>query len=604
MTAVQRRIQRLQRLRPIAPRAVAARASRELHDNPRLIRPDQRKLEALREPEAPARADTPFSCLFPVVFPVGDPRCDGISGGVLRACCTPATLPAPPGSVPAAVVFHGEASLRSHIEGWQKEGQQLQLMPRPGQAHADLLGDSAGAALALSFEAARRQQPIDHDLVISAAVRATSTGLVLAPVGHTVAKARMLALERPGCRFMVLPREGEDPRETPGIQVEILEPGPLTPLLDRLLGAAPRLEIVQPRQALLTLLDHASGRFRSQRYEEAETLYHEAQTQLERLRGDKDSPLWRYQIELRLAAIRLHGGQGPDAAQAFARLARQRPEDHDDYGDALEVEELTSLAATHIDRFDPGHAREALGLLHWVEGKRLRGSNRPMLLAYHGTTTQLCLLEGDPQAAFAAQQRVVAASPTPEQARSLCNLGECFERAGHHDAARRSWVQAHEALAEVEDYYRAHTRAFLVYLEGRAALLNGDPEQAAWRARAEQALAPLETHSAATWRLESLVGLARLAGGDPAALDTLIARTRTERRDFVRWHLALELLRAARLAPSLSLRAHSAAATALQALPKPEHPELEQARAAFCEAAQRGIVPPELAQGVLAYRAY
>jgi tetratricopeptide (TPR) repeat protein len=603
VTAAQRRIQRLQRLHSIAPRAVAARAAQELADNPRLLRPDKRRLVSLQTLGA-LTTDASYSCHFPVVFPQDDPRCDGIEGGVLRVCCTPSGLNAPLGAGSAAAAFSDDRPLHTLIEGWQGEGLKLQLMPRPGQAHTDLLGDSAGAALALAVEAARRQRALHHDVVISAAVRATDAGLVLGPVGHTIAKARMLAAERPGCRFLVLSRPGEDPRQVPGLRVEFLEPGSIAPLLDRLLGTAPRLELVQPRQALLALLDDASGRFRAQRYEQAEPLYSEALERLEGMQGDRDSALWRYQVELRLAAIRLHRGHGPDTSPAFQRLARQRPEGHCDYSDALEVEELSSAAGIHIDRFEPARAREALDLLSWVEHTRARGENRQMLLAYHGTTTQLRLLEGDHQAALASQQRVVDASPDHELARSLCNLGEGFQRAGHHDAASRTWARAQEALQHVEDYYRHHTRAFLVYLVGRAALLAGDPDGAGWKGRAEGALTPLEPSAAAAWRLASLVDLARLVAGDHAALNDMIERTQLEHRDFVRWHLALELLRAGHLAPTLSGRAHSAAAAVLTDLPKPDHPPLEQARTGFCESAQRGVVGPGVVERILTFRAY
>jgi hypothetical protein len=156
----------------------------------------------------------------------------------------------------------------------------------------------------------------------------------------------------------------------------------------------------------------------------------------------------------------------------------------------------------------------------------------------------------------------------------------------------------------VEDYYRDHTRAFLVYLEGRAALLAGDDDSAAWRARASEALAPLEPTAAAAWRLAGLVDLARLAGGDRTALSALVDRAQAEARPFVRWHLTLELLRAAHIAPALASEAHAAAAALLTALPKPAHSALEQARMAFCEAAVRGAVHPALVEGLLARRAY
>ncbi len=570
MTAASEFLGRLRALHPFAPAGVGLRCEVEIAENGRLTPGERRSFERLAA-RANARPDRyEKACAFPVLMDVGDPCSEGIEGAVLEARCLPASQASSLGGQSLdRALGEGHPLIPLLAAELADEPYQLHIVPSTSQMGCkvlDVTGGSMGLAGLIALHAALRGRPVPEGLVVSAALELGPGGLRVVPVAGARAKARVLALERPGCRFLVCPEPGQEPEVTDAIQVELLAPGPVAPLLDKLLGERPSRAMVASRVALLGLMDDAQRAYWDQRYPEAEGLYRDAlrliASKPERV-SEQDAELWTYEAELRLASVEMHRGAGDAALAELDRIVARVGEVRA-LTQPLLVEAVTSAAAAAIDSFDPELAEQLLARVEPIERALLRTPELDMqLLALWGTRSRLHLLRGEPEQALAVQHRVVEVSPPHEQARSLTNLGECLHRCGKDQRAREVWARAREALERVEGHYRLHTEAFLVFYEGRAALMGGvSPEEARGIAEVgERFIAQLAPMAAARWRLEGMVLLARLVAGEEGVLEALIARAVGEKGAFRRWYMGLDLLRVGVLVPELEEVALGAAVT-------------------------------------------
>ncbi len=617
MSRIWRRIDHLQALRPYAPVAVRARAERELQGNRRASPAQQRELRSLADERPGLTAPHDTSCAFPVLLDPHDPRAEGIEGAVLQARCLPSSQASSLGGVPiAAVLPKDHPALPLLADELGSEPYRLHFLPAPGALGCkvvDIDGGSLGLSLLISLHAALRGRAVPPDMAASAAIERDRDGLRLAPVDGACEKARVLALERPGCRFLVCPHPGEVPEASDGIQVEVLEPGPVGPLLDRLLGTQPQLAVVEPRHRLVAMLDDARGAFGQQRYPEAEGMLEEVLRALapppERV-SEQDLELWSFEARFRLAAIEMHQGTG---AAAMAKLDALLSEGGAPLTQALLVELVVNAAGAAIDSFDPDRAAALLQRIESIEqfsmlapADLLTPELERQLLMLRGTRARLYLLCGELDLALAEQLRAVEVSAPNELARSLTNLGECFHRCGKDTAARDAWTRARAALDQVESHYRFHTAAFLTFYEGRAALMAGAGADDALAIAEGAAViaAQLSETAAARWRLEGLVMLGDLTAGRTSALRGLVTRVRAGRSDFLRWYRSLDLVRAGVLVEGHALEAFRDAAAVLEGIEVPGHPPLAHAQQAFCVAARTGTVTLDMVGALMRLRAY
>lgn len=619
MNKTWQRIEHLRALRPYAPAGVMVRAERELRENRRASPSQRQDLRSLAD--GPTEVATPHdtSCAFPLLLDPQDPRAEGIEGAVLQVRCLPSSQASSLGGLPIAQALAEDHPVLPWLaDELGTEPYRLHVVPAPGALGCkvvDIEGSSLGLALLISLHAALRGRAVPANLVVSAAIERDRDGFRLAPVDGAREKARILAMERPGCRFLVFPRPDEEPEPGNGITVEILGDGPVGPLLDRLLGAQPQLAVVEPRHRLVAKLDEARGAFGQQRYSEAEGMLKEVLRALkhppERV-SEQDVELWSFEARFRLAAIEMHQGAGAAALVKLDALA-SRGGAVPGLTQALLVELVVNTAGAAIDSFDPDGAKALLDRISFLESIasatpqafRTQELERQLLML-SGTRCRLHLLCGELDLALAEQLRAVEVSAPNERARSLTNLGECFHRCGRDGAAREAWSRARSALDQVEPHYRFHTGAFLTFYEGRAALMAGVSAGGA-RTIAEGAaviVPQLPETAAARWRLEGLVMLARLMAGDVGALQGLVQRASGEKRDFRRWYMAVDLLRAAMLVPTVSGEVLDAATEVFSGLPVPRHPTVEAARVAFCGRGLHDAVAAERVASFLLYRAY
>ncbi len=614
MTAASEFLGRLRALHPFAPAGVGLRCEVEIAENGRLTPGERRSFERLAA-QANARPDRyEKACAFPVLMDVGDPCSEGIEGAVLEARCLPASQVSSLGGQSLdRALGEGHPLIPLLAAELADEPYQLHIVPSTSQMGCkvlDVTGGSMGLAGLIALHAALRGRPVPEGLVVSAALELGPGGLRVVPVAGARAKARVLALERPGCRFLVCPEPGQEPEVTDAIQVELLAPGPVARLLDELLGERPSRAMVASRVALLGLMDDAQRAYWDQRYPEAEGLYRDAlrliASKPERV-SEQDAELWTYEAELRLASVEMHRGAGDAALAKLDRIVARKGEVRA-LTQPLLVEAVTSAAAAAIDSFDPELAEQLLARVEPIEQTvLLRTPELDMqLLALWGTRSRLHLLRGEPEQALAVQHRVVEVSPPHEQARSLTNLGECLHRCGKDQRAREVWARAREALERVEGHYRLHTEAFLVFYEGRAALMGGvSPEEARGIGEVgERFIAQLAPMAAARWRLEGMVLLARLVAGEEGVLEALIARAVGEKGAFRRWYMGLDLLRVGVVEPKGSKEAFEGAATVFRGMGVRGFSALEEARIGGFVGGDYRTDGLAVAKRMLTFRAY
>lgn len=589
-----------------APAASLARLH-SLASERRATIPDRRaienQLQRIRR-DRTLRPSGGASCAFPLA--IGGIR--WLDGGVANAVVSPLHKA---GASRVEDIFATETTMLSLLRGISNEA--TYVIPAPHLISAkvcELVGDSGGAALALSLEAARRGVSIADDVVISAALGTAPDGaLVLRPVSGCDQKRRVLERERPGCRFFFVASPDEAVEPSRAIEMIPLEEElSFAALCERLLPVA-TLTV----GSLSLAFQEAQSLFDGQRYDEAKARFERSLDQISTLRRSEAIPgsSERWEVDRferlalsRLGAIELHAGLPGEAERLFSQaqaLAEGRI-----FTDELALQ----IAGAHLDRFRPAEARAIATPI--VDTWRQRLEDEPeglerqlILIAGLGCLRRLLLLEGEPEAAIEIQLELVGWSPLAEKARSLADLGECFRRAKSYGQAGEAFLRARGYLPSIPlESYRLQTEAFLTFYEGRLAL-DLDEEGPA-EAAIERLRGALPARSAAAWRLVQLQRLLLLRGGATRAAQALIGELEEERGEFSRWNAALALLRGAALAPGQAPALITAAAAAFAPLAPfvADHQPLAEARASFVEGVGAGRDVTDAAEALLRFSAY
>ncbi len=605
---------------PYAPRGVAALIQQALDENPRL-QPLERsylhELSSMARTIATKRPHRGFQCSFPLVFQRGPTVPDGLDGAVLDAAafvgpvlgCLDAT------SAEQALEDHELTDIvADHLS---EGGVSLLLSPHPAdqpEVRLRLRGPSAGGALYLAATAARQGTVVPPDVVISAALMEGPGGLWLGPVEACDLKRRVLERERPGCRFFYVPHDDEVVAPSAIIQLVPLEPGLASGLYERIFLRPPGQGDQAAVGSIYAQLDTGRSLFFDQRYPEAQAHLRAVVERLDAKENDgwhPHAPAWRYEAHARLAAISMHAGRW-EAAEAVLDQLHVVPKEHEQLTRLLLVEVLGSVAGVRIDAFDPGGARRVLegeqGAMEGLAalGVYLHREDALALVSYYGAWRRLHLLAGEPERAVEVQRALCAVAPGRQRARSLSDLGECLHRVGRFGEAQAVWGNADDLLGQDPAYRSTHTKAFLEFYRGRAALMSGAGDVSPVRISqvAGECLQGIYSSSAAAWRLEQLRLLAQLASGDEVALQRLGELAGNEGRTLVRWYRALDLLRGAQLCPVLAAQSHAVAAAVMERHSFAHYPALERARRAFCCSARRGGAGREAIEVLLSRRAY
>lgn len=539
------RLRRLAAHIPFAPRLVE-QALFSI-DPSTLLAPVRLRIEKLLQEARSRQLGQPegSSCLFPTVADHAP-----VAGALFFAV---AQLFRPPGAFPIAEAFAGEKEMLRLLGDAFADAGALSLLPHPGSGDPSLLtlvGSSAGGAFAVAAEALRRGVHVPEDVAVSAALGVGPDGrLHLRPVAGLDQKIALLEWERPGCRFFFVPRTGER-FESAKIRLHPLPKGPIDALYEPILPH----RHVPARTRIYDRLREAERAFQDQDYPLAGRHFREVLPMLDALGFEESEPRrWRYWSLICLGAIALHAGDTDEAGRHFEAAGVHR---HD--GLLQENDELQLyVAGLYLDRLAAAEASAILLPLTDIWRQRMHldpagDDRRRVFLACLGGMRRLHLLRGEAERAHVIQEELLQASPEPEQARSLADLGECLRRMGRKEDARQAFREARARLSAVYlPTYRLQTEAFLTYFEGRLALDEGRPPDL----EAVGRLVPrLPERAAAAWRLRQLALLGRIQGGDEAAAEALLRTARAATSDFSRWQQGLGLLRALHLRDSVELR--------------------------------------------------
>jgi hypothetical protein len=448
-------------------------------------------------------------CRFPAL--AGPSAPEGMEGGLLSVVATDAGVLPPRGARAAKDTLEAGGVARAgnlHVAGLPNVDATL------------VVGRSGAAAEWLADRARATGRKVPPDVVVSAALEAGADGEPrLAMVAGGGAKARVVATEMPGARLLLCgDAEGED--------VVSLPAGARIRELERLVWGGTALVDRTELQRMAAVADDA---FRAHAYATAASRYHQLLT----LAGDLDGEL-RYEACIRLAAIAVHGGRGPEA-EAWYRRADEVP--IPETRRKFRVERLTGLAGAAIDAFRPAAARS------FLEDRRAqRALDDPDELWERiqalGAWRRLHLLEGQPKEARAVQRSLVAAADEIERPRSLLDLGFVELRCGDLAAAARALVAARAVIPGMAPVYRVQSEAFLTWHVARLARAGG-PVEGLHDLLLEDALDTLlsESHlqEAGRWRVRAIrAALARNGASIPALVADLLP--------FQRWYLGVFLL--------------------------------------------------------------
>lgn len=448
-------------------------------------------------------------CRFPAL--AGPSAPEGMEGGLLSVVATDAGVLPPRGARAAKDTLEAGGVARAgnlHVAGLPNVDATL------------VVGRSGAAAEWLADRARATGRKVPPDVVVSASLEAGTDGEPrLAVVAGGGAKARVVATELPGARlFLCGDPEGEE--------VVSLPAGARVRELERLVWGDTALVDRAELQRMAAVADDA---FRAHAYATAASRYHQLLT----LAGDLDGEL-RYEACIRLAAVAVHEGRGPEA-EAWYRRADEVP--IPETRRKFRVERLTGLAGAAIDAFRPAAARS------FLEDRRAqRALDDPDELWERiqalGAWRRLHLLEGQPEEARAVQRSLVAAADEIERPRALLDLGFVELRCGDLAAATQALVAARAAIPRMAPVYRVQSEAFLTWHVARLARAGG-PVESLHDLLLEDALDTLlsEPHlqEAGRWRLRAV--RASLSG-DVASLSALAG----DLLPFQRWYLGIFLL--------------------------------------------------------------
>ena len=605
MTSAERLTRLLRALLPFSPAGVVLLANEELIENPRLSPAEVRgfqDLVRLGESMLAAGRSPRFACAFPLLLEPNSVLPDQLHGLVLEVR---ASLGLPGDAIggqplPQALRYEDELT-RLAVRLIGEGGIRLHIAPHP-EEHPDirlgLRGASLGGALYVAALAALEGLVVPPDVVVSAALVEGPQGLVLAPVECCEAKRQVLERERPGCRFICVPRDAEHVRSDGTVRVETLGRVPAEELFRGVFERRPGSSGDARWDRIQRALKAARREYFAQRYSVAEELLRGIQAELDARPDDSwhdDAPVIRFELESRLAAIDLHRGRWEQAEPVLARL-RAAPPGRERLSRLMWVEMVTDAVTARINASDPPGARSILerelaGLSVLAEmGSLMSPMDAYALMSWYGVWRRVHLLEGEPGQAVDVQLDLLGVAPEREHARALTDLGECLHRAGDQGGALAVWQQAEQALGLVSTYYGVHTRAFLEFFRARADLMAGTRLRTPgeWARRAQAVLSDLHPESAAAWRLRRVAALARWVDGEWSALEQLTAGAREQESPFVRWCCSLDVLRAGRLVPGRDSEAFHQAASLFREQAVADFGELELARRRFCESSERG----------------
>lgn len=609
-----------------APHAALARLE-ALASERRATVPDRRAIDGHVDRIRRARALRPSggaSC----AFPLATSGIDWLYGGVAHAVVSPLHRA---GASRVEDIFVTEAKMLSLLRGLSEEP--AYVVPAPhliSTKVCELVGDSGGAALALSLEAARRGVSIPDDVAISAALGTAPDGaLVLRPVSGFDQKRRVLERELPGCRFFFVPAADEAVEPSHQIELIPLEEMPFAALCERLLPkAAPTVGSLS-----LALLE-AQALFDGQRYDEAKVQLESVVSQIAELREstifadfsihsacelgvlsfDEVAPpalkttgvsrgresdlfglesgtdpagkghLFRldrgssegWEIDRlerlalsRLGAIELHAGLPAEAARLFSQA--QGLVGGDSRTNRIFTDELAlQIAGAHLDRFRPAEARAIATPI--VDTWRQRLENDP-----DGLERQLILIAG-----LGCLRRLLLLEGEAEAAIEI--QLELVGWSSHAEKARsladlgecfrraKIFGQARNAFLQARGYLPSiPLETYRLQTDAFLTFYEGRlaldlDEEGPAEATLERLRGALPSRSAAAWRLVQLQRLLLLRKGNGRAAQALIGQLEEERGEFARWNAALALLRGAALAPSQASALLTAAAAAFASL--------------------------------------
>ncbi|MBK9371997.1 MAG: hypothetical protein IPN01_37850 [Deltaproteobacteria bacterium] len=494
---------------PCAPQLVRARLDDILQTSSFPL-----KLRATLEALRPSAAEPPglWMCRFPVV--ASTHQDDGVDGGLLTMVSTAPDVHGPRGGAPA----EGAVELGPT----PATGGGLFVTGLPHRPGALLVGRSGSAAAWLAIRARLTHRAVPSGVVVSADLVPGADGVPrLAPVQSGGVKARIVAREAPGARFILC----GDPE---GERAELLPPNTSAQALERLVWG--EVAVADPER-LSALQKMGADAFKRHDYATARAAYQEVVD----AEGAGDPELL-FEACLRLAAIEVHSGCAPAAATWYTR-ADQAKVSKRWRADYL-VERITGLAGQAIDSFRPKTARgflESSVASRAAEAAHQHDWERTQAL---GAWRRLYLLEGEPARAREVQQTLLELADEAERHRALLDLGFVALRDGDLAACADALLAARRAIVGLPGVYGVQSQAFLTWHAARL-MSRGGPMTGLGDLLEPEALNALaqapKLQVAGRWRVR---GLHAALTHDRDALAALAA----ELAPFQRWTLGVFLL--------------------------------------------------------------
>jgi hypothetical protein len=334
-------------------------------------------------------------------------------------------------------------------------------------------------------------------------------------------KARIVAREAPGARLLLC----GDPEGEPA---ELLPANASVRDLERAVWGS--VAVADPER-LAAVIKAAGDAFKRHDYATARASY-EVVADAE---GGGD-PEQLFEACLRLAAIEVHSGRAPAAADWYERA--NMVEVPRVWKAAYLIERVAGLAGQAIDAFRPEAARAFLGSPEACRAVEPAHPNDWERMQVLGAWRRLHLLDGSPAQARDVQLALLQLTDAGERHRALLDLGLVELRHGDLDAAARALFAARREIEGLPSVYGVQSTAFLAWHVGRLVARGGNATGLDDLLDAT-ALDPLIEHprlqDAGRWRLRAVrAALAR----DESTLSSLAS----ELSVFQGWYLGVFLL--------------------------------------------------------------